>query len=253
MPFVSSLLLLAPLAAVVPEDRPDFSALSRLIQQSVIAHLPREYEDRSQWGMTVPVDPLLRSQERRTRVRVGDHDEWPHGLWKRLKLWMDDPARDLHIEVQDFRRLDDGKRRLTVAATAAGHAERERKRWRYGVPHLGFTVDADGVVTATFDCEVDVTLDNTTFPPGIRVEPKVTACRLELREFVLRRIGPVSGDAVRELGDELRDLVAALVRSYEPRAKELANRAIAKALKNGKGTFSAGALLNAVPAKGPGR
>jgi hypothetical protein len=225
----------------------EYAALEKLIQDAAVAHLPRKYEDHSGWTGSVPIDPTMRLQHRRRQIEVNGRMEWPHGAWKRNKLWLDNPAKDVHLRINEFRRLDNGKVRLVLAATVAGHVEHERLRWRNGIPLLNYTVYADGVITATFDCDVDVILSATTIPPSLSIVPTVTACKLELKDYALRQVGPVAGDGVREIGNELKDIVAELIHSYEPKAKELANRAIAKALKEGKGTLPASVLLKAVP------
>jgi hypothetical protein len=239
------MLSLFVLTGVGADEKADYSALSKMIQDAAVANLPRQYEEKSPWGMSVPIDPFMRLQGLRMRMNVNGRDEWPHGVWKRLKLWMVDPARDLSVEVRDLRKLENGKHRLTLTATVSGRVEHERQRWRNGIQLFQLIVHADGVVAATFDCDVAVAFDASTIPPAVSIEPKVVDCRLELKDFQLHRVGPVIGDGVRDIGHDLRDLVAELVRSYEPKAQELANAAIAKALKDGKGKVSADLFLKA--------
>ncbi len=234
-------------AGVPPDSKPDYTTFSNLIHQVAIEKMARQHESRSNWGSTVPIDPTLRLQSRRVRMNVDGREVWPNGVWTRTKLWLDDPAKDVRIEVRDLRKLENGKTRISIAATVAGHVEHERQRWRNGIQLIGFTSYADGIVTATFDCDAVVTLSATTIPPTLTVEPKVVGCRLELGEYALRQVGPVGGEGVRELGNDLRGVVTDLIHSYEPKAQELANKAIARALKDGKATLPASLLLKAAP------
>src|SRR5207248_1742925 len=84
-----------------------------------------------------------RLPNRRMRVRVGDHDEWPDGPWLRTRVWVDDLDRDVTIKVRDVRPSDHQTTLLKVEATAKVHVERERQQWRRGLLLLGLLARAD--------------------------------------------------------------------------------------------------------------
>lgn len=248
---ITTALLAVTLSPVRADDKPNYSDLAKLIHQAVVTAAPKQYEDRSGWGKTVPIPEKLPLPRLRTRVKVGDKEELPDGMWIRSKVWLDDPAKDVRLAVRDLTKVDAKTIRLNLDATVAVHAERERKLWRKGLQLLGLTTQADALVTATLDCEVGISFNAAKFPPELIVQPKVVGSRLELKEFTLRRVGPVlEGEDAKVLGDELKVVLQELIRFYEPSVKEEANRAIAQALKEGKGKVSADALLKAaVPAK----
>jgi hypothetical protein len=234
------------LYAAPAEEKPDNTEFSKLIHQAVIAQAPKQYEDRSSWGKTIPIPDKLRLPGLRTRVKVGDKEELPHDHWKRTRVWVDDPAKNIQIQVRDVRKVDDKITRVQVEATVALHAERERQQWSKGLHLFSLTVRADATVGVTLDCDVAITLNTSKFPPELKIEPKVADCQLELKEFDLIRVGKlIEGADARELGNELKDILKQLIRLYEPDVKERTNQAIAKGLKEGKGAISAESLLKA--------
>src|SRR5439155_2362299 len=123
-----SLLMTAPLARA--EDKSPNDNLARTIHSLIVPQIPKQHEDRSAWGQTIPIPPDLRRPGlRRTMIKVGDRMELPQGPWSRTKVWFDDPARDVEIRVVEKRKLDDGKTRLVREATIRLHGERQRQQW----------------------------------------------------------------------------------------------------------------------------
>lgn len=230
---------LASGAAARAEEKPAYADLARRIKEAVVAKMPRQYEDLSGWGKTIPPPPAVRFPRlKRTLVRVGDRYEVPHGTWKRTRVWVHDPARDLFIEVRDAQKVGKNTSRLRVEATVALQGERERKEWVNGVQLLGVTARADAVVTVGLDVDVTVTLNTDRLPPELNVDAKVVDAKLALRDFNVRRVGPVLVEAP-ELNEELRAAIQERMRAYEPHVRDYANRAIVGSVKSGKGLFLA--------------
>src|SRR4051812_39594124 len=115
-------------------DKPAQADLAARIHQAVVAKMPRQYEDLSEWGKTIPPPPAVRFPRlRRTLIKVGDHYELPDGTWRRTRVWVDDPARDLTVQVPAVRKVGKNTTRLRVEATLAVQGERERQEWVRGV------------------------------------------------------------------------------------------------------------------------
>jgi hypothetical protein len=227
------LLVLPP--AFAGEKSPN-ADLARRIHDAVAARIPRPYEDLSEWGKTIPPPPAVRFPRlRRTFVRVGDHFELPHGTWKRTRVWMDDPDRDLRIEVPSLRPVGKNTTRLRIEATAALRGSRERQDWVNGVRLLWVTADADAVARVGLDVDVTLAFDPAKPLEGLKIEAKVTKVQLELKEFNLRRVGPVVFLEQGPLGEELKAAIQQRLDELEPKVKDYANRAIAQGLKDGKG------------------
>jgi hypothetical protein len=226
--------------------------LARLIESIVLPQVPRMHEDHSGWGKTAPVTNEVRlPRVRRTVVKVGDRMEWPHGAWKRNKVWIDDPARDIQIRVTNLQRVDKDRTRVGLEVTGAIHGEREHQQWVKGLRLLGLTVQADAVLTAHLDAEVTVAVDAKKFPPDISVSPKVIETKLELKKFDLNRVGVVQfgQKEASELGEELRGFIQDLLKQNEQEVTTKLNEAIAKGLKDGKAKLSPATLLKLNPPK----
>ncbi len=236
------------LAMSVGADEPkDYSELSRLIHQAAVEKCPKRFEDKSQWGRTIPIPPAVRLPRlRRTIVQVDGRDEFPDGAWKRTLVWLDDPAKDISIRVLDVQQQpqETNRYRVKIASTVAFHSERERQQWKNGLKLIGLSIQADAKIAAELMCDVKISFDLSKLPPDVLAEPKVAALRLELCEFDLNRIGPfIAGDPARELGDELKGLLQELLRLHEEQIRDYANQAIAKALKGGQARIPATELL----------
>jgi hypothetical protein len=236
------------LSAQEPETKQDFQAFSRLIHKTVVRELPKEFKDESGWGQTIPVPPKLPLPGLRTYVKVGDKIEVPHGSWRRFKGRVEDPDKNLKIVVKDFRKTEDGKvYRLVADVDVTVLCHGEWQLWQKGLPLLGAEAVADANFTAAIVCDVGVILNLSKFPPELKVEPKVTELGLNLVDFKLRGEPIIQGENGDNLRRDLKELLRALVKSSEPMVKDYANQAIADSLKDGKGTFSAGAILKSLP------
>src|SRR5262245_46294329 len=175
--------LLCGALSLQADNKPDYADLSKRIHQAVIPSVPKEWEDYTDWGTTIPIPDKIRLTGLRTRVKVGDREELPHGGWKRTKLWFDDPPKNIQLEVRDLRKQESGSYRLLLDATVALHGERQRKQWSRGLLLFDITARADAVVTVGLDFDVKAKLNITKFPPELEVEPKVLESRLLLKQF----------------------------------------------------------------------
>jgi hypothetical protein len=240
------LVALVCLAGVVPafaaDDAPadkdkaePYAELSKMIHQKVVEKAPKKFEDTSEWGGTIPVNPNVRLPRLpRTIVKINGEDRFPDGSWKRSLVWLDDPAKDIQVKVTEIKPVEGGLYRVKIASTVAIHGERERQRWRNGVKLIGISAQADAVIGADFDIDVKISFEGGTLIPDVVVEPKIAESRLALIRFDLNRVGPVGGDLIRDLGNELKDFLEVLLKTYEDDVKNAANQALAKALKDGK-------------------
>jgi hypothetical protein len=252
------LLLLAPISALAettpaPSEREAATAeLSRLIHDAVAAKLPRVHEIDGGWGHTAPLPERLRAPRlRRTVVQVGDKMEAPDGPWRKFRLRVDDPDRDLKVRVLGLKRIDATTYRLSVRTDVALAAEADVQRWRNGVKLADLTAKADVSLRVLLECDLSAKLDPKKLG-AVALQPEVTKLTLDLKDFTPRRVTfhragvDVEGPALEGLGDELREPLQELLRSAEPEAKKRAGEALAKALKEPKGPITPAALLKVV-------
>lgn len=236
-------------------SKPDYAEFSKLVHGLIVKQIPKEVQDDSGWGQTVPLPPKLTLPKLRNYVKVGDRIELPHGFWRKIKLTMADPAKDVKINVREFKPTDKKTYKVVLDAEAAARGWTETQHWQKGLQLVGFIAEADTVVKLAIDCEVAVSLDTKKFPPEVKVDPKVTGLKTEVKEFdlqyvKLRRLGTVlEGQQAKEAGEQFKGIVNDGLKVFEPQIRGLVNQAIAQSLKDGKGSLSAGELLKALGTK----
>ena len=220
----------------------------------VVKELPKEFEDRSGWGQMVPLtEKLLFPNLPRTRVRIGDKEGYPNGLWKKYKVRINDPAKDLKINVREFSKVDPKTYRLALDSEIAFAGDGEVQNWQKGLPLGKVSAQADALLGLGMAFDIGVTLNTKKFPPEVNIEPKLTDLRIDLKDFILRRVAnpttniALEGEAAKNFGDDWKDSLKSLIKNFEPEIKNRANDAIAQSLKEGKGNISAASLFKMAP------
>jgi hypothetical protein len=246
VPWLLLLLTPAPLAAqTTPTDD-----LERLLHKLVVTRLPPVYENASEWGHTVPLPERLRLPRlRRTVVPAGDRMELPDGTWRKVRLRVEDPERDVRVRVTTFERIGAMKYRVMIDADAALRGEADVQQWRNGLELADLTARADVLLNVRAECEVTAKLEAGR---GLVLSPEITDLHLTLREFTpkqvtFRRTGlTIQGGTVEAAGEEFKDSLQAMLRSVEPGVKGRANDALTRAMKDGKNPLPAAEMLKAV-------
>jgi len=251
MPLFLAALVVAPVLAQDPPSpappKKDYAEFSKLVQQFVAGQAPKEVEHRDGWGQTIPHTERLILPNLRTYLKDGDRIVLPHGAWKRVKIKLEDPARDLAVSVKNFKSIDAKTYRLDLDADVVLRTEGEWQQWQKGLLLVGIEGVADAYLRISVGADVAVALDFKKLPPEVTINPKVTDLALDLEDIRLRG-GPIfTGERGERLASDIKGLLRAAVKAAEPQVKELANQAIAESLKKGKGSLSAGALLKALP------
>lgn len=225
--------------------KPDLGELSRMIRSEVLKSAPKEFEGSLGWGQSTPFPPKLRLPGlARTTVKVGDRTELAHGTWKKGKVWVENPQRDFALAVTDLKLSESGKYRMTVVSSAPLKIDYEVQQWLNGLLLFGVEGRADAKVQLDLDFDIKVALNVTKFPPEISVDPKVVGTKaqvLDVKVFDPSRAR--NPERAQNINSTIRDFAQGLVHEAEPKIQEEANQAIAKAIREGKGTFSASKLL----------
>ncbi|MBI1832729.1 MAG: hypothetical protein HYR84_14910 [Planctomycetes bacterium] len=238
---------------VIPGDaKPapqDFAEFSRIAHAIAVKQLPKQFEDASGWGQRIEIPGNLPFMKRRTVVKVGDKLEAPHGAWRKFKGKIEDPDKNLKINVKDFKKLNDSTYRLVVDVDVTMMCQVEWQQWQKGLLLLPAAATADASLTAAIVCDVGVSLNFKKIPPALDLEPKIAELGLDLVDFKLRGGPIVPGETGKTLAAEFKSVLRTLVRATEPMVKDYANKAIVQSIKDGKGTISAGEIMKSLPKK----
>jgi hypothetical protein len=247
-------LLLLPASARAAGDEPPPAGkedpgadLARLIHKAVVAKLPKAFEDNSGWGRTVPLPEMPRRPRlRRTVVEVDGRMEVPDGPWRKLRLRVDDPDRDLQVRVHSLKRVD-AAYRLTLEADAFLRTEADVQHWRNGLLLADVTARADVLLNVFVECDLAPRLSAA----GLRLEPAIQELRLNLKRIIPGRVSfhraglSVEGEALRSLEEEIKEALQAALRAKEPEVKLRAGEALARGMKEGKGPVTPAEVLKA--------
>lgn len=250
MPTILALLLVIPLTAGEPSkttpSKKDYAEFSKFVHKVVTRQADKELEHRDGWGATIPYEERLVLPRLRTYLKDGDRVVLPHGAWKRVKLKIEDPARDFTIQVKDFTPVDAKTYRLALDADVVIRANGEWQQWQKGLFLVGVEATADAYLHVEVKADVGVEI-NLKKLSEVNVTPKVTDLTLDLEDIRLRG-GPLfTGEKGEKLAADIKGLLRGAVKAAEPQVRELINQAIADGIKNGKGALSAAELLKALP------
>src|SRR4029077_10651997 len=152
---------------VSAQDKPakqEYKQFSRLVHSMVVKELPKEVEDASGWGGTIPYEPGLPLPRLRKYVKVGDKLEMPHGTWRKGKGKIEEPDKNLKIDVKDFKQLDSKTYRVVDGVDTTFLVRLEIQQWQKGLLLIGADISADANVTAAIVCDVSVSLNLKKFP-----------------------------------------------------------------------------------------
>jgi hypothetical protein len=248
-PILIGILTLIPLNLSAGEKpaKPEYKEFSKLIHSVIVRQLPKEFEDASNWGQTIPAPDKLPLPGLRTFIKVGNKLEVPHGTWRRFKGKIEHPDKHLKILVKEFKALDPKTHRIAVDVDATFLTLSELQQWQKGLMLIGGNAVADVQITAAIVCDVGVDLDFKKFPPELKLDPKVTGLGLDLVDFKVRNGPMIQGEFGDNLRNDLKQIMRGLLKASEPLVKEEVNRAIVQSLKEGKGTISAQSIMKALP------
>ena len=205
-------------AAVMPKPRaapaapdPDTSieVVSKIAAHLIADAIPREYEKSKDWGRTKRITTGLRSSgnffdfdihRRKTEVN--------HGVWKKYRITVVDPDKDLVVNVTNLRTIELGRIGLTLSVNAKLHGWARAKVYDRGIHIIALEAEADTSVQLLIDAEIALeSVPTTSYLPGVAIRPLVTDARMKLDNFRLTRISDLRGSLAHELGDGLRHLI----------------------------------------------
>jgi hypothetical protein len=182
---------------------PEFQAWIRGL---VRAQLPDRYEKKKNWGHTAPAVRGLSIQLDDGRLKTRrKYKEVNDGTWQMYRVDLVDPDEKFDIRIANLRPLDDGRVGLQITAVASLKAMGRQAHWEKGIQLYSLSAEADARVRLTAETAVATQLDPTKLPPDVYLKPEVTAAKLEILEFKLRRISDLDGPLVRALSKTVRE------------------------------------------------
>lgn len=192
---------------------------AKLIEEAI----PEHYEKKKDWGRRKNITIGLRNDglklERRKKAVK-------HGVWKHYTVDLVDPEQNLDVQIENLHTLDDGRAAFTLILSAKLDLWGRVKVYQYGVHLIAVEIVGQTEFDLALDCEVGVGIVKEEGRSVALIDPSVSDARLKLREFRLDRISNAKGPLVKELGDEIEDIIVEKLRGPKLTAK--INRAIDK-------------------------
>ena len=219
-------------AAVRPGTAPAAelpAQLQRWATNLLRENLPEEYHDRRQWGMQRDClsgfDVRFEDGRLQTRRRYRPMN---HGTWKRYQLRPIDPEQTLRVHIGPARPQPDGRTACTVELDARLHGLAQWVEWCHGLRLWSVTAEGDARVQLQLDCLYGVQWDLSQLPPELLLKPEIVRADFRLADFELRRIGPLEGPVVEELGAVLRQLAQWQLNQQRKSLTKRLNQQVAK-------------------------
>jgi hypothetical protein len=154
-----------------------------------------------------------------------------------------DPEEQFEVRVGNIRQQDDGRVRMEITAVARLEVFVRQALWEHGVQLFSVSAEADARVRLRATADVATQLDLTRLPPDVFLAPEVTAAKLEILDFKLRRISDLSGPLVRSLSHSVREALEEKLAEDNAKLVAKLNKSIDKQEQKQKLKISAADLL----------
>lgn len=203
--------------------------LTPLINRLVREHLPRTWEDDSDWGkkkrFTVGLDVSVRGLKIETRR---DRRDLNHGTWTRFSGRMIDPERRLGVRITRMQPTDDGRIEVEAVVEAGVAVQGRLSRWQRGLQLLSVSLEAEADLHLRLTARIATRVELTSVPPAVALVPEVTATQATMRNFKVHRISKLGGPLAQEIGDSLEGTLRRRLERQSAKLPEKINRKIAK-------------------------
>jgi hypothetical protein len=218
-----------PTASATPKVFTPSPEFQEWITELVRQQLPDDYEKRKNWGHTAKtfdgISVRIENGQLKTHRKYKQAND---GTWQHYRVKLKDPKEKFEVAISNIRRMPEGKVGLDVTAVASLEVFGRQSVWQHGVQLYSLSAEADARVQLWARVEVATHLDITRFPPDVLFEPEVTAARLEIPDFRMRRIGELHGPLVRSLSHTTREVLEEKLAEDNEKLVAKLNRAIDK-------------------------
>lgn len=181
--------------------------ISQIASHIIAAEIPREFEGSKDWGRTKRMTTGLRSYGNFFKFDIHrDRSEVNDGIWKRYRLTLVDPDKNLDVKIENLRTLETGRIALTLNVAAKVHGWARIKIYESGVHIIALEAEGDTGIRLAIDADIGVKpASSDSFLPSYAIDPLVTDARLKFEDFNLTRISDVGGTFAHEVGIVLRE------------------------------------------------
>lgn len=205
------------------------AGLQALLTAIALENLPHQYEDTKHWGQTKEVFDGLNIQRDGLRIKTKRRTKHvKHGTWRKYRLTLVDPSKNLFVRVSDLDDRGQGKVGFHMTVAAKVRAEGRLTEWRRGVQLVSLSAEGEGQVQLGIECQVGMVLDPSHLPPDVILKPEVTGAELIVPSFRVVRISKVEGPLADELGRSLRGILMHALDDKKEKLVHRVNHQIAK-------------------------
>ena len=205
------------------ENVSGYEALAKALAAIVREAIPRNYEREEDWGRKKRITTGIRIDKLEFSRRKKEVD---HGIWKRYRIELVNPAEELQVRVENLRSIGAGKAALTLVLDGKFRGWGQARVYNRGLHLITLTTEGNTRLNIRADFEVKVSATPADLFAGIQLSPIATDVQVDLREFELTRFGELHGDLARELGRGLKRVLESELDG--PKLVAKINRAIDK-------------------------
>jgi len=227
---------------VVPVSADERQEMSAWVKWLVLKNLPANYEDNRRWNQCKEVVVGLHIHRDGFRIQTKRKTKSvKHGTWTRYLIEFIDPEKELQIDIEKIEFLSQGRIDISTRIELPLRLFGRVSQWQRDFQWYSLSADGSARVELHVDCQVNVRVNPTTFPPDVEFAPVVTEAEVQLKEFEIERISRLGGDAAELLGKGIREILDEKLKEYDDKLVEKMNQEIGK--QKSKLTISLGDWL----------
>ncbi|MGL4464992.1 MAG: hypothetical protein ACRC1K_22800, partial [Planctomycetia bacterium] len=218
--------------------------IAGIAKRILLVAAPTSVEDDDGWGDVVHIFDGFKTERVDGKTRIRKREKAVnHGLWKRWRLWMEDPARDLTLEILNYKTDGAGRSDFDLRARAKVRGRAEMIQYSNGIHLMRMSVEADAVAQLDLKCRMKI--EQSGWGPfwTLAVSPTVTRSNLQLLDLSVRRVGRIEGPLVQELGDGFRELFEKKLKKKESDLTKRIQKTLAEQGENGTIKLSLSEML----------
>ena len=142
---------LTTLTGITPE------LIGQLVGPIIAEAIPREFKGSKDWGKTTRVTSGVRSYGNFFEFNIHRKtSEVNDGVWKKYRLTLVEPDKNLTVRIDNLRSIDSGKYALTLFVAAKVHGWARATVYESGVHVISLEAEGDTSIRLWIDAEIGV-------------------------------------------------------------------------------------------------